>query len=264
MNNKRLDYRKNLIVDVDNPILIQKAWRDRFSRQSHWKAGYGGEAYLSRKYGEDALTWNVFRSLQKMGKNGINAIKDIFSISEVCHILFWGCDVEHSSEVQQLLNCSIRGIDGRHGGTMTESDLVIITEKEVVFVECKLNRNGRQSPWKAQGSGAEKRFNTYIEELDFRELRQIDKWQEVYQLLRQYIYSKTLANELKKKPLVIPLINKNHLDGWSDFYQPLREFNPEIFRPFVTWQEICVQVKELGYNHIEKKISEALEEARGK
>lgn len=58
------DFRNNLIIDKNNPILIQKAWRDRFSAESHWNAGYGGEAYLSRKNSEDALTWNIFRSLQ--------------------------------------------------------------------------------------------------------------------------------------------------------------------------------------------------------
>lgn len=254
----RLDFRRNLIVDPDNPVLIQKAWRDRYSRDSHWKAGYGGEAYLSRPNSEDALTWNVFRSFQKTGKMRAKAIEDIFGISSVDHILFWGCDVEQSSEAQQVLNCLIRGIDGRHGGTMTEPDLVIIAEKEVAFVECKLNRNGYQSPWKAQGTGAEKRYHTYIKKCGFGELEQIENWREVYQLLRQYIYSKTMATVLKKKPLVIPLINENHLEGWLGFYEPLRKFNPKIFRSFTTWQAIYKHIKELGYNRMAEKISEAL------
>jgi hypothetical protein len=55
---EKYDYRKNIIVDKDNPILIWKSWGDHNT---------DGQAYLSRPYGEDALTWNVFRSLQKFG-----------------------------------------------------------------------------------------------------------------------------------------------------------------------------------------------------
>ena len=71
---KKYDYRENLVVDRDNSILIQKAWRDRFSNESHWNAGYGGQAYLSRPNSEDALTWNVFRSLQVAGEDGLRVI----------------------------------------------------------------------------------------------------------------------------------------------------------------------------------------------
>lgn len=39
---------------------------------------------------------------------------------------------------------------------------MLITEKEVVFVECKFNLNGKSSPWKAQSLGAEKRFEEYV------------------------------------------------------------------------------------------------------
>ena len=56
-NLKKYDYRKNIIVDENNPILIWKSWRDHST---------DGQAYLSRPYSKDALTWNVFRSLQKL------------------------------------------------------------------------------------------------------------------------------------------------------------------------------------------------------
>ena len=54
-----LDFRTNLIVDVNNPVLILKAWRDHDTQ---------GRAYLGAPHGEDALTWNVFRSLDPTRK----------------------------------------------------------------------------------------------------------------------------------------------------------------------------------------------------
>jgi len=240
---KKYDYRENLIVDKDNPILIQKAWRDRFSSESHWRAGYGGLAYLSKPNSEDALTWNVFRTLQLSGERGLKLVSDIFRVSKVDKMLFWGCDVEHQGEEQQLLNILIRTIDGKYRGTMTEPDLVILTEREVVFVECKLNQNGKTSPWKAQGRGAEKRFRTYAE--IFPEIKSISDWRTVYQLVRQYVFAKLLSEYLKKEPVIIPLINGKHREILSPYYLKVKQSplnKKDVFREFVTWQDISEMI----------------------
>jgi len=268
------DYRKNLIVDQNNPILIQKAWRDRFSGESHWRKGKGGKAYLSRDNSEDALTWNVFRSLEKSGKEGLSLISNIFRISQVDKILFWGCDVKHKGEEQQLLNILIRIIDGQLRGTMTEPNLVLITDKEVVFVECKLNQNVNTSPWKAQREGAEKRWRTYVGKADeiknyvdnniFPELEEINNWRDVYQLIRQYVYASSMSKYLGKKAIVIPLINGKHKEILSKYYSILKdsEINKDgIFRDFVTWQDILESLSGsnlLNKERIIKKIDEAL------
>ncbi len=96
----RLDYRRNLKTDRDNPVLVQKAWRDRFSGASHWRKGQDGAETL----------------------------------------LFWGCATEPSGyDAQQKLSSLIRLVDGRLGGTMTECDLVFITDTAVAVIEVKLN-----------------------------------------------------------------------------------------------------------------------------
>jgi len=265
-NLKKYDYRENLIVDKDNPILIQKAWRDRFSGESHWRAGYGGQAYLSKPNSEDALTWNVFRTLQLSGERGLKVISDVFRISEVDKMLFWGCDVEHHGEEQQLLNILIRTIDGKHQGTMTEPDLVIITGREVVFVECKLNQRGNTSPWKSKGKGAEKRMKTYAEE--FPEIKSVQDWEVVYQLIRQYVFAKSLSEYLKKKPVVIPLINEKHREILSDYYLKVKHSplnKKEVFRDFVTWQDLLRMLSTSDLPNksiISAKIKEALKCAR--
>lgn len=237
------DYRENLIVDKDNPILIQKAWRDRFSSTSHWQAGYGGKAYFSRPHSEDALTWNVFRTLELAGNPGLELVSDFFGISRVHRILFWGCDVENHGEEQQLLNILIRTIDGKHRGTMTEPDLVIVAEEEVVFVECKLNQSGTTSPWKAQGKGAEKRLTTYLDR--FPELVSVPQWEAVYQLIRQYVYARSLGECLRKEPLVIPLVNGIHKEVLSPYYSRVKNspINSEnTFRDFAMWQGVMETV----------------------
>jgi len=266
---KEYDYRGNIIVDKDNPILVWKAWRDHFTN---------GKAFLASPNGEDALTWNVFRSFQKAGNAGLDIISEVFGISkEVKTILFWGCDAENHGEEQQLLNILIRTIDGQLQGTMTEPDLVIITEDEVVFVECKLNLSGTTSPWKASSKkknveekdkidGADKRFAIYKKM--FPELMCINDWRDVYQLIRQYVYAKKLADYLNKKPLVIPLINADHKCNLSRHYSKIKDcianYNA-VLQNFVTWQDIKEKISGSNLPNKEdvlRKIKDALSNAR--
>ena len=244
----RLDYRRHMLVDADNPILIQKAWRDWFYGESRWKAGYGGQAYFFREHSEDALTWNVFRTLQLAGPGGLAAIAEAMHLKPIRTILFWGCDVEAHSDAQQQVNCLIRAFDGRWGGTMTEPDLVFITDEEAAFVECKLNQNGNQSPWKAQktvkSDGAAKRFLTYTADCGFPELDAVTEWRDVYQMIRQYVYAKSLGLLLGLKPAVIPLVNETHIKSWQQYYEPLRQSCLAVYRPFATWQGIRAAVVE--------------------
>jgi hypothetical protein len=236
---KDYDYRQNLMTDPDNPILIQKAWRDRFSAKGHWDAGYGGQSYLGRPNSEDALTWNVFRSLQIAGEQGLQVISNTFRVSSVGTILFWGCDVENRGEEQQLLNILIRTVDGKHRGTMTEPDLVMITDQEVILVECKLNPPGRTSPWRSSSEGSAKRFGTYVEL--FPELAGLRDWREVYQMVRQYVYARSLGEHLGKRPKAIPLINKDFEAILAPYYSDLRNSladEANVFGDFVTWQDI--------------------------
>lgn len=256
---ERLDYRRNIIVDMNNPILVQKAWRDRFSSESHWQHGYGGEAYLSKINSEDALTWNVFRSLQLSDNKHINSISlELFNIHPIETILFWGCNPQEQLDDSQIkLNSLIRLVDGRFQGTMTEPDLVFITKHEVVFIECKLNYNGNQSPWRAQSDGSKKRFEHYKSEY-FPDLYKIKDWENVYQLIRNYIYSKLLAELLNKTPLIIPLINKKHDSILTKYYQSMIDFDQNTCKNIIYWQDIDEYLNEKDFPDLKSKIKVAV------
>ncbi|MCX5800718.1 MAG: hypothetical protein NTX17_04955 [Candidatus Eisenbacteria bacterium] len=247
------DFRTNLIADPHNPVLIQKAWRDHFAGESLWKPGKdGGKAYLGVANSEDAMTWNVFRSLQIEGPRGLQVVSEVLGLSAVESVLFWGCDVEKHSEIQQLLSILIRTVDGQLRGTMTEPDLVLVTEGEVAFVECKLNLNGGQSPWKAQTnrsngkeSGAMRRMRSYAKVSGFVELESLKDWEDTYQLIRQYVYATRMADALRKQPVVVPVINGEHAGILKTFYSlvqdsPLNQGG--VFRNLATWQDFSAKV----------------------
>jgi hypothetical protein len=203
------DFRTNLIIDQNNPILVMKAWRD------HDSAGW---AYLAAPYGEDALTWNVFRFLDLKGPREV--AQRFFGLrSPIEEFLFWGCDPDGRSNAQQVLSILLRGLDGSRRGTMTEPDLVILTDTEVCFVECKLSF--APAPWSAramqttlavlacgtsqQDAGWKKRWGDYRARPAFQSLpaEPTPENGAVYQLVRNAIYAHLLAEKLGKDRVVV-------------------------------------------------------------
>lgn len=238
-----IDFRTNLIVDTNNPILLSKACRDRYYGMNAINGNRIGQSYLGAPHGEDALTWNVFRYLEKLkDKGGYDIISKFFNVSEVQKILFWGCDVEHQGDEQQILNCLIRKIDGLYRGNVTEPDIIIITKYEVIFVEIKLNGTGSASPWKSQGNGASKRMNLYRREIT--DLIGFKDWEPVYQLIRNYVYAVKLAEILDKTPKLSPLVNDKHLSilkkHYSNFHQHFKPVSDEIR----TWNGLLMLIRD--------------------
>jgi hypothetical protein len=256
-----LDFRENLIVDQNNPILIQKAWRE------HDRQGW---AYLAAPYGEDALVWNVFRSLDRPeGTTRTYPQREIVQMffglqAPVQELLFWGCNPDGTGESQQQLSIALRTLDGKRKGTMTEPDLVVVTESEVCFVECKLlftptpwSARERKSPRTqleemldsaAEGAtaalaGWQKRWDVYTAEpITGQHLPQTPTADDaaVYQLIRNAIYAQRLAQKLGgKKAIVVSLVS--HLQT---------ELHPRTSDLYAHFQNRCagfVEVREPVY-----------------
>ncbi len=68
------DYRDNIVIDRDNPILAFKANRDRYDDKK--QSAYAGMPMIGSIYSEDALTWNVFRILQS--ENSLHLLNHLF------------------------------------------------------------------------------------------------------------------------------------------------------------------------------------------
>ena len=93
-----LDYRENLIVDADDPILALKAMCDRYTGASSSLARH---PYLASPHSEDALTGNVYRWLKVHGHAGM--IGDCLVMEAPETVLFWGIDCQAPGEHQFAL-----------------------------------------------------------------------------------------------------------------------------------------------------------------
>jgi len=82
-------------------------------------------------------------------------------------------------------------------------------------------------------------MKTYTEE--FPEIKSVQNWEVVYQLIRQYVFAKSLSGYLNKKPFVIPLINEKHREILLPYYLKVKQSplnKKDIFREFVIWQDL--------------------------
>lgn len=199
-NDDRLrDYRQNLIVEPNHPLLAFKALRDRYAYRGPTFPAHAGYPHLGCAWSEDALTWNVFRWLQGQGRYDV--IGECLGAETPRTVLFWCVDCANPGGEQFALGDLIRSVDGKRRGQVTEPDLVLIGETSVHFVECKLGVAGspRYEPWKGEGA---KRFPDYLEWLRdknstlFKPHISQDDRERYYQLFRNVFYARALADRL--------------------------------------------------------------------
>ena len=109
------DYRDNILVDKDNPVLAFKANRDRYFRNGNQDV-YAGLSHLGSINSEDAFTWNVIRSLSL--SNNYSPVEDLIKI-ELTNpkALLWTLAFDDiSKELQYIVGSTIRNIDGKYKG----------------------------------------------------------------------------------------------------------------------------------------------------
>ncbi len=205
------DYRERIIIDPDSPILAFKASRDRYTLPSR----YAGLSHLGSWQSEDALTWNVFRSLQKAGS--LDIITNKLGIGQPRGLLLWTLAPEtDDAKLQYVTGALIRRFDGIFRGQMTEPDAIILGTKAVAVIECKLSEPD-EAPghlWEGKLGSVKKRHPVYQKELPhlIKDGISDEEIVPVYQLVRMAFYANKLGAGFGIKPVVVSLANRRN---WS-------------------------------------------------
>jgi len=266
------DYRKNLIVDANSPVLAFKAMRDRYTGGSN---PFAGRPYLASPCSEDALTWNVFRWLQVRGHEDV--IGHCLGMETPETILFWGFDCQSPGDHQSTLGELIRSVDGVRRGQVTEPDLVLIGPQTVLFVECKLGRAGQPlyQPWSGKGA---KRLGDYQDQLAragvelFRPALKQTEAECYYQLVRNTFYAVMLARALERQNAVVAaLLNADSADYNRRYATPREQLAAfrELVKPDVcqirllTWQDVAERIeRQIGACKASVRLRQTLERCR--
>ena len=245
------DFRSRIIVEPDSPILAFKASRDRYTRGT--QPSYAGLPYLGSQASEDALTWNVFRSLQKAHR--LDIICDVLDIGVPRGMLLWALAPEIddvNAELQHLVGALIRRFDGILPGQVTEPDTIILGSAGVGVIECKLSERDKPPShlWEGSQDSVRKRLPIYRQAEP--KLLQKDVSDagiaEIYQLVRMAFYALQLGSRLSCTPVVLSLANdknwrreirrlgKSPAQLW-DFFQDTIE-TPNLRKTNISWQDI--------------------------
>ena len=210
------DYRSRIIIDAENPILAFKASRDRYTNLPN-QAKYAGLPYLGSSESEDAVTWNVFRSLQKA--ESLDIVSELLEIGDTRSLLLWTLAPEASdidAELQYKTGELIRRFDGVFRGQMTEPDVILLGTKGVSIIECKLSEADKAPYhlWEGEHSSVEKRLPVYLGRNPqlLKDNIGKDDVAQVYQLVRMAFYAVELGSEFGVQPIVVSLANRGN---WS-------------------------------------------------
>ena len=246
-----VDFRNRIIVEPYSPILAFKANRDRYTQGI--QPGYAGLPYLGSQASEDALTWNVFRSLQKAHR--LDIICNDLNIGTPRGMLLWTLAPElndESANLQYVVGTLIRKFDGILRGQMTEPDVIILGTRGIAIIECKLSERDKPPShlWEGSLDSVRKRLPIYQEAEQNLLKKDVSDEQigEIYQLVRMAFYALQFGNSLACEPLVVSLANeknwykatsrpgKSLTDLWNFFQEAVE--SPNLRKKSLSWQHI--------------------------
>jgi len=249
------DYRENIIINADHPILAWKADKDRL--RPDWFPSTvleefpGGLSKIGSQHSEDALSWNVLRTLQL--NNRVQALTDIFtSRLDVCKIYFWGHDSdsqsqEVDSEIQDMLNeMEPWGMNGIR--QQTESDIILRGQRHIVMVESKLGKPAKAiKAWQRSRLGMRREYVAFMEKLRLKLFADSFDYERdgnrFYQLFRNYLLGAALAVRWRAEFSLLVIVNavnynregRSHQAEFNSFRSILADSSNAYL---ITWQQI--------------------------
>lgn len=243
------DYRDNVIIDKDNPVLRTKA---QYPREKYNKGNVKGLSRFGSENSEDMKSWNLFRALQLNNKMD-RYYKTIGIKDELENLLFWGLGVD-TGKFDEELKAVLNKIEPPNLWVIqqTEPDVIIVGKKIVIFNESKLGRGGcsidawnRKDPFNTKHALYKNNSVSYfkksfIDDFDVEGMR-------YYQLLRNYIIGVNYAKEIDREfHLAVLVTSKNtarsglsHKEEFSEFCSHLKDASN---CHFLTWEEFETEI----------------------
>lgn len=198
------------------------------------------ESRMAREKSEDAVTWNVFRYLEKSGllKDYLDSISR--SGNEGARIIYWSFDPMTNGPYEPLVRA--REEFGEKANQGSEPDLIIETNGNIYFIEAKLDSGNKTTP---SNPGNKKKYETggnswfskvFRSGVDFDKVASAESF---YELMRFWLLGTWIGNEqLNRNYFLINLVlNKKERDVGGQFGRHLDYNETRAFKR-VTWEQI--------------------------
>ncbi len=223
------DYGNNLLwFEQDDRDLLESIFAEK------------QESRMARERSEDAVTWNVFRYLEKSGllKDYLDTIYR--SGNEDARIIYWSFDAIAGGAYEPLVRA--REEFGEIANRGSEPDLIIETNGNIYFIEAKFDSGNKTTPSNANNkkkyeTGGDNWFKKVFKSgVEFDKVANAESF---YELMRFWLLGTWAANEhLNRNFFLINLVlNKKERDIEDQFGRHIHYNEMRAFRR-LTWEQI--------------------------
>jgi len=208
---------------------------------------------MTRERSEDALTWNVFRYMQRS-----NSLSSFFKAinnedQREPSLFYWSYDPDTKKSWHVLGKA--RRVFGEHPKRNTEPDLIIKTENAIVMVEAKLTSNNNTKPsnvddYKHYLDGGSNWFSKVFKS----DYKNIAVAHNKYELMRLWLLGTWMANLIDSNFHLVSLLREGEDDKISDEMGALFVENSKAKYSKITWEDLYRQIKNDNVVNAEKDI----------
>lgn len=202
--------------------------------------GIKRESRVSRENSEDAVTWNVFRFLER--QHLLSAFVDFATqsaASEKPHLIYWSYCQRTGKAWKPLLDAAEEF--GEIVAQRSEPDLIIEDDNDILFIEAKFSSGNKTTP---SNPSDPKRYLTggnswfadmFAEKTGFLDVAVNDK---LYELMRLWLIGSWIADRQNKTFHLVNLVRATEeTDITSRFGTHIRSDEGNRFSR-VTWEDI--------------------------
>ncbi|TFH03816.1 MAG: hypothetical protein E4H14_16020 [Candidatus Thorarchaeota archaeon] len=195
------------------------------------------ESRMARDNSEDAVSWNVFRFLEKnnLVENCLDSITRTSPKSS--DVIYWSYSQEEGSD-WSLLNRARREF-GERISRGSEPDIIITTDNALFFIEAKLTAGNKTVPSnprysKKYETGGNSWFSTVFES-DYKTIAIVEK---KYELMRFWLLGTWMAEQMNIKFYLINLVLAEREADIEILFRRHIEENQRRQFLRVTWESI--------------------------
>lgn len=213
------------------------------------------ESRIARDNSEDALTWNVFRFLEKenMLQNYLSRFSNIEEKEP--EIMYWSFSQSEQTVWSKLFQA--RQEFERNPSKGSEPDLIIQTDKTLFIIEAKLNASNTTVPSSKDSLVEEKYVNAgfkWYQNVFTSDFETLAVNCRKYELLRFWLLGSWIAHHQDRKFILINLVpSEREKDIEAQFKKHIHEDSNRTFLR-TTWEDTCKFIQETAKANNQKEL----------
>tara|TARA_B100000315_G_C14465101_1_gene535595 strand:- start:45 stop:845 length:801 start_codon:yes stop_codon:yes gene_type:complete len=198
---------------------------------------YKRESRMEHDNSEDAVTWNVFRYLEKTDQ--LSSFLSWMTDSQVgnAELIYWSYYQQEPGVWPELLKA--RKEFGEHSGRGTEPDLIIVTDHALFLVEAKLTATNK-IPRDEDGDRKkyEKGGNDWFQQVFKSDFQTVAVKEKKYELMRMWLMGSWAAAQVDRRFYLVNLVRAESEKDIEQRFGSHLKMNAK--RCFVrwTWEDI--------------------------